>query len=98
MKCDESASHCSQASRARSHWSAVAFFFVADLFAEVFFEGWEEVEGDVGGLEVLGFGVGDVVGERAVGAEAWGGGGGCRRARGRRRSVPASRPEAMDSV
>ena len=42
---------------------AVAFFFVADLFAEVFFEGWEEVEGDVGGLEVFGFGVGDVVGE-----------------------------------
>ncbi len=42
---------------------AVAFFFVADLFAEVFFEGWEEVEGDVGGLEAFGFGVGDVVGE-----------------------------------
>ena len=34
---------------------AVAFFFVADLFAEVFFEGWEEVEGDVGGLEAFWF-------------------------------------------
>ncbi len=49
---------------------AVAFFFVANLFAEVFFEWEEEVEGDVGGLEALGFAVGDVVGERAVGAQA----------------------------
>ena len=54
----------------------MAFFFVADFFAEVFFEGWEEVEGDVGGLEFLCFGVGDVVGQRAVGAEA-GRGHGC---------------------
>ena len=77
---------------------AVAFFFVADLFAEVFFERREEVEGDVGGLEVLCFGVGDVVGEAAVGAEAGGGCGLRRRWRWRRRSVPASRPEAMDSV
>ncbi len=54
---------------------AVAFFFVADLFAELGFEGWEEVEGDVGGLEAFGFGVGDVVGEAAVGAGSGGGGG-----------------------
>ena len=47
---------------------AVAFFFVADLFAELFFEGWQEIEGDVRGLEAFGFGVGDVVGEAAVGA------------------------------
>ena len=40
----------------------VAFFFVADLFSEVVFEGWEKVEGDVGGLEALGFGVGDIAG------------------------------------
>ena len=48
---------------------AMAFFFVADFFAEIFFEGWEEVEGDVGRLEFFGFGVRDVVGERAVGAQ-----------------------------
>ena len=32
---------------------AVALFFVADLFAELFFERWQKVEGDVGGLELL---------------------------------------------
>jgi len=52
---------------------AVAFFFVADLFAEVFFEWEQQVEGDVGGLEGFGFAVGDVVGEAAVGGKAWGG-------------------------
>ena len=46
----------------------MAFFFVAHFFAEFGFEGWEQVEGDVGGLEALGFGVGDVVGQAAVGA------------------------------
>ena len=46
---------------------AVALFFVADALAEFFFEGGEEVEGDISGLEAFGFGVGDVVGEAAVG-------------------------------
>ena len=64
----------------------MAFFFVADGFAEVFFEGDEEVEGDVGGLELFVVGVGDVVDEGAVGGEAWGWGGLIRRGRGRRRS------------
>ena len=32
---------------------AVTFFFVADFSAQVFFEGGEEVEGDVGGLEAF---------------------------------------------
>ncbi len=54
---------------------AVAFFFVADGFAEFFFERDEEVEGDVGGLELFVVGVGDVVDERAVGGEARGRGG-----------------------
>ena len=54
----------------------MAFFLVADLLAKFFFERWKEVEGDVGGLEVFGFGVGDVVGERAVCAEAGRGRGG----------------------
>ena len=53
----------------------VAFFFVADAFAEFFFEGWEKVERDVGWGELFGFGMGDVVGEGAVGGEAGGGGG-----------------------
>lgn len=51
----------------------MAFFFVANLFAEVFFKRWEEVEGDVGGLELFVVGVGDVVGEGPVGGKAWGG-------------------------
>ena len=46
--------------------NAVAFFLIADLFAEIFFEGWEEVEGDIGRLELFCFGVGDVVREAAV--------------------------------
>ena len=54
---------------------AVTFFFVADAAAEVFFEGWEKVEGDVGGLESLVFfgieRVGDVLAEAAVGGGAW---------------------------
>ena len=54
---------------------SVAFFFVADAAAEVVFQGRKEVEGDVGGLEALTFRVGDVVGERAVGGGARGGGG-----------------------
>ena len=52
---------------------AVAFFFVADGFADGFVEWGEEVEGDVGWLEAFGVAVGDVVGEGAVGAGAWGG-------------------------
>ena len=51
---------------------AVAFFFVADLSAEVLFEWEQEVEGDVGGLEFFVVGVGDVVGEGAVGGDAGG--------------------------
>ena len=53
--------------RGRGCTGGCGVLFVADLFAESGFEGWEEVEGDVGGLEVFGFGVGDVVGEGAVG-------------------------------
>jgi len=49
----------------------VALFFVAHLFAEIFFEGWEEIEGDVGGLEFFCLGVGDVVGQAAVGRASW---------------------------
>src|SRR3984957_20676954 len=49
----------------------MTFFFVTDLFAKLFLEGWEEVEGDVGRLELFGFGVSDVVGEGAVGAQPW---------------------------
>ena len=45
--------------------NAVAFFFVADLSADFFFERLTEVEGDVGGLEVLWIGVRDVVNQRA---------------------------------
>jgi hypothetical protein len=52
---------------------AVAFFLVADRFAEVFFERRQQVEGDVGGLEALALRVGDVVGEGAVGGGARGG-------------------------
>ncbi len=44
--------------------------FVARSFAQLFFEWEEKVEGDVGRLEGLGFAVGDVVGEAAVGCEA----------------------------
>ena len=53
--------------------NAVAFLLVANLLAELFFERHEQIEGDVGGLEVLAFGVGDVVRQRAVGGEARGG-------------------------
>lgn len=45
----------------------MALLFVADALAEVFFERGEEVEGDVGGLEFLAVGVGDVVHQGAVG-------------------------------
>jgi len=40
---------------------AVALLFVADFFAKIVFEGREQVEGDVGGGELFGLGVGDVV-------------------------------------
>jgi hypothetical protein len=40
---------------------AVALFLVANLAAKFFVEWLEKVEGDVGGLEVPGVGVGDVV-------------------------------------
>ena len=53
----------------------MAFFLVADPAAEVFFEGWEEVEGDIGGLEPFAVGVGYVVDEAAVGGLAGGRGG-----------------------
>src|SRR5665213_1489477 len=46
---------------------AVAFFLVANPFAKVVFKRWEQVEGDVRGLEFLRVGVGDVVDQRAVG-------------------------------
>jgi len=55
----------------------VAFFFVADFLAELFFEWGEEVEGDVGGLEFFVVGVGDVVGEEPL-AEMRGAGRGVR--------------------
>jgi hypothetical protein len=42
---------------------AMTFFLVADFSAYFFFEGLQQVEGDVGGLEALGAGVGDVVDE-----------------------------------
>jgi len=66
---------------------AVALFFVADFFAEIFFEGFEKVEGDVGGLEVGGVGVGDVVDQRAQGCGAGNGDG--LMAAGERRGVNA---------
>ena len=45
----------------------VALFFIAHLLAKLGFEGRQQIEGDVGGLELPGLGVGDVVGEAAVG-------------------------------
>jgi len=43
---------------------------VANAAAKLFLQRRQQVEGDVGGLEALTLRVGDVVGERAVGAEA----------------------------
>ena len=48
----------------------MALFLVADLFAQLFFERLQQIEGDVGGLEVFGVGVGDVVDQRAEGGGA----------------------------
>src|SRR5579871_2029990 len=48
----------------------VAFLFVAHLFTQFGFERWQQVEGDVGGLESLGLSMSDVVGQAAVGASA----------------------------
>jgi hypothetical protein len=42
---------------------AMPLLFVTDLFAHFFFERLDQVEGYVGGLEVFGIGVGDVVDE-----------------------------------
>ena len=53
----------------------MAFFLVGHLFAEFFFEGWKEIEGDVGGDKFLQIAMGDVVGEGAVRAEPWRGDG-----------------------
>ncbi len=44
---------------------AMTLFLVADFFAHLFFERLQQVEGDVGRLEVLRVGVGDVVDQRA---------------------------------
>ncbi len=44
---------------------AVTLLLVADFLARLFVEGLQQVEGDVGGLEVFGVGVGDVVDQRA---------------------------------
>jgi len=52
----------------------MALFLVTDLLAELFFEREKQVEGDVRWLELLGFGVSDVVGQGAVAGDAWGGG------------------------
>ena len=52
---------------------AVALFFVANPVAEFVFKRHEQIEGDVGGLEVFAFSMCDVVRERAVGGEARGG-------------------------
>jgi hypothetical protein len=52
---------------------AVAFLLVADLLAKLFFEREKQVEGDVGWLEFFGIRVGDVMRQRAVGRDAWGG-------------------------
>ncbi len=49
---------------------AVALFLVANFAADFFFEGLEQIEGDVGGLEVPGVSVGDVVDQRAEGGGA----------------------------
>ena len=43
----------------------MAFLFVADLLADFLFKRLDEVEGDVGWLEVFGLGVRNVVDERA---------------------------------
>lgn len=51
----------------------VALAFVADFAANFFFERGKQVEGDVCGVEVPAFGVGDVVDERAEGGFARGG-------------------------
>jgi len=49
---------------------AMALLLVADLLAEFFFEGFEQVEGNVCGLKVFWVGVGDVVDQRSKGAGA----------------------------
>jgi hypothetical protein len=41
----------------------MTLFLVADFLARFFIEWLQQVEGDVGGLEALGAGVGDVVDE-----------------------------------
>jgi hypothetical protein len=44
---------------------AMTFFLVVDSLSRLFLKWLEEIEGDVGGLEVFGVGVGDVVDQRA---------------------------------
>jgi hypothetical protein len=41
---------------------------VADFFAQLFLQRLQEIEGDVGGLEIFRVGVGDVVNQRAESA------------------------------
>ena len=55
----------------------VAEFFVAHFAFCLLVELFEQVEGDVGGLEVGGVGVAEIVDKRAVGAGAGGGRSGC---------------------
>ena len=44
---------------------AMALLFVADFLAQLLFQGLKKVEGDVGGLKVLGIGMGNVVDQGA---------------------------------
>ena len=48
----------------------MALLLVADLLAQLFFKRLQQIKRDVGGLEVFGIGVGDVVDQRAQGAGA----------------------------
>src|SRR5215469_895774 len=49
---------------------AMSLFLVADFLAQIVFKWGKEIEGDVRWLEMLAFGVRDVVRERAIGGEA----------------------------
>ena len=72
---------------ARSHWILWRSFLSRIFLRRFPLRGeWREVEGDVGGLEALGLGVGDVVGQRAVGGVRAGRALAGRRGRGLRRN------------
>ena len=51
---------------------AVALLFIADFLAQFFFERFQQVEGHIGGLKVLGAGMGDVMHQGAEGARTRG--------------------------